>query len=448
MPKIILINVRADYPAAALGVTSSHPTTVSGWRHMWFIEEGDILVVPAQIEQDFLEYVGQVIGVDTDTILTLTRNEILNDEVILSPDFVGELQSLIFLTNRSEPWQFMPCFFTDGAAELSRLLGVKAGTGWEFASQRGPVLLNRKSHFRQLATGAGLPVPNGCITNNLRTLTRAVERLLPETGSVIIKGDNAAGGKGNIALTQHSIDEAFEGVRETRKIDITNVAEVAASVWDELKDQQVLVVESYHKARSIFYFEFHISDSREVRFIASGSARLEPNPSDQKELVWVGLDIPADLPPFSFGSAVTEAAKFAHLAADLGYQGYINIDAILTDSGELLFNESNARWGGGTILHAISERLVGTRYSDTHNVSSLRDVPPVPLPEALALLAEQEIAFDKSQGRGVIILACDPRLANMMECLIIGSSLDENRKIEGDLRKAVDEYLAAAATDR
>jgi hypothetical protein len=445
VPKIILINVRADYPAASLGVTRSHPTTVSGWRHMWFAEEGDILVVPASIKQDFLRYVGETMGVDTSTVLVLTRDEILSDEVILSPDFVGELQSLIGLAKRPTPWQLMPCFFTDGAAELARLLGVDAGRSLDLASERGVILLNRKSHFRQLAIGAGLPLPQGGIATTPQTLARAVERLLPVTGTVIVKGDNAAGGKGNIALTTRPITAPLPGTRETRPIDSSGIATAAAGVWEDLKEQQVLVVESYHDARHMFYFEFFIDEIGNVRFATSGSIRLEPSPlPNAKDLVWVGLDLPLELPPFSLGNAVTEAAKFAQRAADLGYRGYINIDAILTPTGELFFNESNARWGGGTILHVISERLLGPHYADTHTVSSLRNVPPVPLDLVLALLGEHQLGFDRDSGRGVIVLACDPHLTNMMECLVIGDSLEDSRQIEAELRKAVAELLASA----
>ncbi|MFD6297239.1 hypothetical protein ACFWFU_20760 [Streptomyces sp. NPDC060235] len=437
--------MRADYPAAALGVTKTHPTTISGWRHMWFVEEGDILVVPAFIEQDFLHYVGETMGVDTSTVLVLTRDDILSDEVILSPDFVGELQSLLGKARRSTPWRLMPCFFTEGAAELASLVNVEAGPAQQFAGQRGPVLLNRKSHFRQLAIGAGLPLPQGCIATSLTTLTRAVERLLPVTGTVIVKGDNAAGGKGNIALTTHPITRPLAGTRETRPIDSDDVGGAAADVWEALKAQEVLVVESYHEARHMFYFEFFIDDRHAVRFATSGSIRLETSPTPQaKDLVWVGLDIPVDLPPFALGNAVTEAAKFARCAADLGYQGYINIDAILTSSGELFFNESNARWGGGTIMHAISERLLGPCYADDHAVSSLRDVPPVPLDQVLALLRKHRIAFDPATGEGVIVLACDPDRTNMMECLVLSHSLAENRKIEMVLRKEIDVLRSAA----
>jgi hypothetical protein len=154
-------------------------------------------------------------------------------------------------------------------------------------------------------------------------------------------------------------------------------------------------------------------------------------------LIWEGLEIPADIPPFSLSDALTHSARFAMLAAQMGYRGYLNIDAIITDSGELMFNEVNARWGGGLALHVIGERLLGPRYADDHVVSSLRNARPAPLPEVLRLLQERRLHFDGDSREGVLVVAYDPTLADPMECLIVGSSRHRLREIEDTLLDAL-----------
>lgn len=96
----------------------------------------------------------------------------------------------------------MPCFWTQGVAELAAVLGLAPRGGLGFAAQRGSDLLNRKTHFRQLAAGAGVPVPDGSVARTPLELTRAIERQLPRTGTAIVKQDDGAGGSGNLTLTR------------------------------------------------------------------------------------------------------------------------------------------------------------------------------------------------------------------------------------------------------
>jgi len=441
MPKIVLINVRADYQAAARGIAKTHPVTVSGWRHMWFANAGDIVIIPAAAEEEFLRYIGEVLGFDAGTVKVVYRKEILSDEVILSEDFVEELRKHL---TAGEQWRLAPCFTTAGVAELAELLGIDLDTGLRFAAQRGPELFNRKAHFRQLAAGVGLPLPSGCIVRAPHTLVRAIERQLVHTGSVIVKADNAAGGHGNIIITK-AATAPLPGSRETRQVD-GDLAPVAEQLWQDLTNpqSQVLVVESYHSAAHIIYFEYLIGDDGIPTFLNSGTPRLESDVDPEAPgLVWVGLDIPADLPPFSLTNAASCAMRFAMLAASLGYRGYINIDAIITESGELLFNESNARWGGGLALHEVSSRLLGRRYTDELTVSNVRNIHPVPFTDLLGALRDDNLLFKPDAKEGVVVMACDPTGKDNTECLIIASSRKRNRQIQAQLRQAVNRLCQA-----
>jgi hypothetical protein len=165
-----------------------------------------------------------------------------------------------------------------------------------FTAQRGPDLLNRKSHFRQLAAGAGVPQPAGSVVTTEAELAAAVEWLLPETGTVIVKRDNDLGGAGNRALTTKEA-HPLNGVRETVAVN-GNRAEAAGRLWTELAaDGQVLVAEAYYPAVQIFYFEYHIGPDGLARMLDTGLRRDAVGDPGAPSLVWVGLEIPADLPP-------------------------------------------------------------------------------------------------------------------------------------------------------
>jgi hypothetical protein len=144
----------------------------------------------------------------------------------------------------------------------------------------------------------------------------------------------------------------------------------------------------------MFYLEYFISDDARPIFLNSGTIRLRPDSDpDAKELVWVGLEIPADIPNSSFRSALSAVTRFVKITAEIGYRGPLNIDAIVTEANELIFNEVNARWGGGSIMHALGERLLGSQYAKKYVLSSIRNLGAPPLEQVLHTLDEHNLLF-------------------------------------------------------
>lgn len=432
MPKIVILNIRADYTAE---VAQRLPAVTSCLRLLWLAREGDVVVTPSPIGAEFVHHVEDTLGMRRDAVRVLSWNGVLGDDDLGSERFLDSLRPLL---GTAEDWELMPCRFTEGTAVLAGLLGLPGHAGTVFAAQRGPELLNRKSNFRQLSSGIGLPVPEGAPVRTPGALARYVERLLPATGRMIVKADNAGGGSGNIVLTTGPAGPV-PGARETWHVDGSH-RDVAERLWAELTDDgsRVVVAESYHAASAMFYFEYVIGEDATPRFVDSGTIRVEPGPDpDAPALEWIGLEIPADVPPFTLAEALTWATVFAGHAARIGYRGYLNIDAILTESGRVLFNECNARWGGGLAPHMVAERLLGPRYADGHAVHSLRDIPSIPLAAFQELLRAHGLLFDRARGEGVVALACDPSGRERTECVVIGRDHGRNREIERALRTAV-----------
>jgi hypothetical protein len=188
----------------------------------------------------------------------------------------------------------------------------------------------------------------------------------------------------------------------------------------------------------MFFMEYFIDDSGIPKFLDHGLIRLKKNDDPSaKELEWIGLEIPAQLPPYASAVAVSESMKFAQLAGDLGYRGYVNIDAIVTDRGEVIFNEVNGRWGGCTILHIVAERLLGSGYGDRAHLVARRNIRTAPFETVTKTLKESGIAFTKDKKEGVIILSCDERVDTITECLILASSRERALELEAQLLKVL-----------
>ncbi|MCA9648643.1 MAG: hypothetical protein H6712_26860 [Myxococcales bacterium] len=433
MAKLIVINVGTEH-ALGLDWSSAHPIARSVWRSAWLAEEGDVLVSPVPFDPGFLEYVGHTLGIDMGTVGVVTRSRPLTDDELRSPGLVAELRAHV---ERGAITSSTSCFSTEGTAELALALGL-APAEHRFAAEGGGVLLNRKTHFRQLAAGLGLPLAPGRTVHSPSALAAAVRELLVHTGTVILKKDDGAGGMGNVTITTEE-PGPLPGSSQTRHVD-EGIDALASELYPRLGEPAGggLVVEAYFRAAHMFYLEYRVGADGRPRFLDSGTIRLRPDRDpDAPALVWVGLDIPAEVPSYSLCRALGHATELVLLAARLGYRGHVNVDAIVTDAGQLVFNEINGRWGGGLVLHAIASRLLGEGHADVCCLSSLREVDSPPRREALRILEREGLHFDPRSREGAIVVSCDEARSGTMECMVIGPSRARARQLEDRLRAAL-----------
>lgn len=405
-------------------------------RHLWMVDEDDIVVSPLPVDVEHFEYVGRMLGFDTSRVSVVAADQLLTDELLAGDPTVTD--RLAKLLPQSPFWEVVPCLHTVGVAELALRLGIPHDDALRFAAQRGPELLNRKSHFRQLAVGARVPVPCGSVVVSTATLAKALERHLPATGTVIVKRDDANGGRGNITVTTGAA-VPMPGSRETRQVE-DDLDTMAATLWQALTDDRsrTLVVEVYHEAIYCFYFEFLIDDRGCPELLGSGSFRRRPDTDPSAPgLFWTGLDLPAEIPAFAATDAVTLTTRIVNLAAQVGYRGYINVDAILTPTEEIFVNEINARWGGGLALDILGRRLMGKRYADGHVMASIRDIPSMSLANALRIFTAHGLQYSPETQEGVVVVGHDPSLENTMECVAVAADRDRLRELERNFRQAV-----------
>ncbi|MBR1164530.1 hypothetical protein JQ569_35735 [Bradyrhizobium elkanii] len=431
MPRMLIMNAgTAQMSGDDLTATQLSLSANSACRSAWFAQEGDLIVSPVAIPADLLSFIGATLNFDASSLSTLVPDDareslILNDCALISNAFVERLNSHI---RQKSTWRISACYSSEGVARLAALLGIPQ-SGDEFALQRGPDLLNRKSHFRQLATSVALPLPSGCATTNPNELFRAVTSLRSETGNVIVKLDNGAGGVGNIILTGNE-SGALPGARDTRTVAWPSFDPQA--LWSEMTTAscKTLVIESYHLARALFYLEYEIEEDGSIVFINSGSIRLRRSEDrSERALIWTGLELPSDLTNEQWLAAQAHAYRFVELARTLGYRGMINIDGIFASDGRLFFNEANGRWGGGSVLHSIAVRLLGIDYSSRHVISSVRNVPLCSLRAALDRFVRYGFLFDGTRKEGVIPLAVDQE-AGTVECLVIARDRPTARDLQ------------------
>ncbi|BBH54556.1 hypothetical protein [Fluviispira sanaruensis] len=438
MPKLIVLNISTEQ---MMGGVINPEFLIRALkrpdRNSWLADEDDIIVASSQISSEFLNYVSENYGYSNNKIKVITPKksssnpQILSDEVLLSDDIINSLKSEMCIEKK---WNLCACYQTSGLIELCRKLNIDMPSGFEFIEQKGPDLFNRKSHFRRIAAGINLSIPKGFVVSNPLSLASSINNLIDETGILIIKQDRGGGGMGNLALTKTK-DRQLPGVSKVIPFDLS-IEEHAEKIWSELTDSwnNELVIECYHKSSVALYCEYFIDSNGQPSFLSNGSIRVEKDQSNPLgEMKWIGLEIPAILPLSTNLKVVSEATRLANQMGQIGYRGYVNIDMIVTLDNEYIFNEINARWGGGTAMHFIGNKLLGKNYMNEYYLSSLREVPSKSFQEALHILKSNDLKFNMQRKTGVIILRPSIYLDNSIECLIIEKSIEKVRAIENKI---------------
>ncbi len=445
MPRLLIWN---DATEQMLGMNlpfeERFTSANSAWRHIWSARRGDVVVVPASIPDCVKTYIFDTLGMDQSAVEIIHPKSldgapvILSDRAILEPSFVELLRSKI---NMPSSWSLEAYYESQGVAILRRNLGLARPLHQHFLEQRGSDLLNRKAIFRRLASGAGIAIPKGQTVINAIELKKAVSETLNDCDTAIIKRDSAAGGDGNIAVTnlpKHSIS----GVRKVVSAKHISSSEDEVSgfytdLWQEFvsDDEGVLLVEEYKYGCVSVYAEFFIDRfSGEVHFLNDGTLRMSSSElQDENSLQWTGFELPADLPKLSSARFHSEATRAADLCRTLGYHGRVNVDAIISQSGEVFINEINGRRGGCSHIYDLAVELLGSDYANHYSMRTRNDLYVDDFLEAVQFLHDNNLTYDNNRKTGVIFLVYDD-LVGKVQYLCVGKNADQARRLEGALK--------------
>ncbi|MFD0349971.1 peptide ligase PGM1-related protein [Kitasatospora aburaviensis] len=299
--------------------------------------------------------------------------------------------------------------------DLAAAVGAEdAVPGHAFAAQGGNALVNSKAVFRALAAGAGVPVSPGTVATSPQQVEAAVNGLLEQGHSVMVKVEYQAGGFGNEVLTRAEQVAPAGAQRAVELADAGAVAAYVAERWQWLTGgrNQRVVVERYFADAVPLYAEFSIGDGGSV---LSGCGEMVMDP------VVVGEITPPVTPDAGVrAELVDQAARLCESLRVLGYRGTVSADAFLTPKGELYFSETNGRLTGSTHLHdALFARLVGAGHRADRVILELAGLHVPSFPEAVAAVERAGLAFDPRTRTGVVFSAdFGPADGSVMYCVI------------------------------
>lgn len=421
MPKLLIANL--DNPSM-MG-DQSHwsrefylSSTTLAMRHAWFAEPGDVVILPRPLSDAMKTYMADLMSYREDDVTFLSPAVPagycgpMGIDLLLSSEFKNRLSDAL---SSATNWNVWPYFYDRGIATVVNALRVQHHGGSNpFLLEGGAELFNDKRVFRAIAAGRQIPLAAGYSVTSLAELARATAELIEVTGSVIVKQDRHSSTDGNVLLT--NVEGIFgQGASHVYPYD-SGGTDIVKHVWDRLGYQGgALVVEAYYSVQKILYAEFFIKRATgSVEFRNWGSPRMNPS--------CFGLVIPPTTSPFLAAKFISGATEVARIACELGFDGLLDVDGIVTEDGHVIYNEVNGRTGGCSHVHAICEKLVGSRYGDKVVAATTNEVRTHSFPNLMSRIEAEGLAFDRKTQRGVVITAEDANGSGRVEALSIGRS--------------------------
>jgi hypothetical protein len=251
--------------------------------------------------------------------------------------------------------------------------------------------------------------------------------MIDMTGAVIVKQDRHSGGFGNLIVSRTAATGALGAPEVLVAADEAQIRDQSRIVWTRLAyaERAPLVVEAYYPVSACLTAEFKVdAASNAIAFLNCGEVRQAP--------ILSGLIMPSAVPPYQLAAFIAHAAELARLCCDLGYDGLVNIDGIVTTGGAVIVNEFNGRIGGCSHIHRILEAVAGPRYGDRLVTLSHSRIVALSIDQVFRLMEERKLAFDRDAGCGIVVTGEDAAGSGHLEYLSIAPTRAEAVRLEAE----------------
>jgi len=322
-------------------------------RILWFAKDGDLVVLPDQPDKKFLQYVTSLTRVDPSSLRIHVPppgdfgNYLMDRRRLSDERFVKEVAA--DLDEVSEIFALWPSAQISRFAEALQL--TKQFSGAEFFSQGGGEVANSKANFRALAAAAGVPTAAGEVCRSIEESIDAMGRLLARSDAVVVKQAHNWAGSGNqVVIRGDSVATDHAGAKHIHYLAAgpQGIRDYWRERWEwaSVGGRFPVVIEEFRQRAISIYSEYHIGDN-EVR------------PTETGTLFYVGRWLSHQAVPLRglsdeiHARLVNLGLQLARTYQALGYRGYFGPDALLDESGELIFTEANARVSGSAHLWGI-----------------------------------------------------------------------------------------------
>jgi hypothetical protein len=406
-------------------------SSITAGRMAWFAEPGDIVVLPRDLSSQLKVYIARTLGYEPGSVTHLTPDwGVGHPRPIRAHELLhtGLAQRLARLIGDPANWTLYPYCYERSTQQFAERLGLDGERDVRpFVKQGGAELLNDKRVFRSVAAGRGVSIAEGAVCATPWQLEECIAAMIDMTGAVIVKQDRHSGGFGNLIVSRTAATGALGAPEVLVAGDESQIRDQSRIVWTRLAyaERAPLVVEVYYPVSACLTAEFKVdAASNAVTFLNCGEVRQAP--------ILSGLIMPSAVPPYQLAAFIADAAELARLCCDLGYDGLVNIDGIVTGSGAVIINEFNGRIGGCSHIHRILESVAGPRYGDRLVTLSHSRTIALSIDQVFGIMEERGLSFDRGAGHGIVVTGEDTAGTGHLEYLSIAPSREEAMRLEAE----------------
>jgi hypothetical protein len=408
-------------------------------RVLWFARDGDCVILPGRVDEEFLSYVTGLTGVDPDSLkIHVPPPGESGDHLLETRRLMDEGFLRAVAADLSEVTEIEPLWPSSALAGFAEALGLADRLpGGRFLSQSGGELVNNKAYFRVLAAAAGVPTAPGGVAHSVAEAVDLMTALLRCSNAVMVKqAHNGAGGGNQIVLAGDDIETGHAGAKHVHRLGSGEDA-IAAYwherwAWASAGDRFPVVVERFQPRSSTIFSEHHLEDSG-TRPTETGSLGFVDRWLSEQvvPLRTVDDDVRARL--------VDGGTRLAETYRAVGHRGYISADAVIDDAGELIFTEVNARVSGTThVYEPIAHRIVDVWRAPERTIVDFhwpkREWRLAGFAEFLDACTDLGCAYDPVDRIGVIVTTPFDDLRGLSFCVV--HDIDETRDA---IRRKLDE---------
>lgn len=401
-------------------------------RILWFADNDDVIILSDNPDPAFLRHVTSLTGVDPCSLkfhippAGRFEGKLLDRHMLTDAGFLKAISD--DLRNVSEIFALWP------SPSLFRFASILNMTdrlpGAAFIAQGGGELANNKAYFRALAAACEIPIAAGEVCRTIDDAESAMEALLNVGDAVIVKqAQNGAGVGNQIVLREHSLETGHAGAVYIHRLEdgLEGVRSYFALRWEwaSMNGRFPVVIEAFMPAARTVYAEYYADDFG-TQFTRSGKLTYEGGLLTQESapLRDVSRNMQTRL--------VTAGKRLAAVYQAMGYRGYMSADAIVRNSGEMIFTEMNARVTGSLhIYKGIGDRVVGVSRSPERTIIQYLTPPHwsiASIDEFIDATTDLGCSYDRAKREGVIVSIPPVRGASkgaFMFCVVYG---DENEQ--------------------
>jgi hypothetical protein len=409
-----------------------------GQRTVWHAKDGDILVLAAPPQMDFIRHAASITDTDISTMHFAipqcgeSNSDQLTDDRLRDPLFHAKM---LELCDSLEITAIEPMWPSPVVAEFAAGINAEAALpGAHFIAQGGGILANSKAAFRVFAAGAGVPITPGAVCMTEMEAERIVTDLLAD-GPVILKGEYFAGGRGNQILAPG------EGSGQLGATSLTVIPDRAAlqthfpACWTELTvgGRHKLVVERYIPGCTSWYAEYLLRDDG-IHF--TGDGHLVKNPLGVAQVTpLTGLSEPVHR------EILEQGERLCSTLHAVGYRGIVSADAIVDAGERVYFTEFNGRTTDSTYLYErIGKEVVGGKFPSERIVREQLGLKVSSFAEATRRLEKCGLAYSRDTRTGAFFTSpYNERSGSLAYCVVgkdedaIGAMLREIEEHVGEI---------------